>query len=254
MDKEIWGEYRFDRAYDLIWNYIASRAAHQQRVENLVQTAGHLGKTHVEEARRSARAKIHCIFYRDFNTWALQIVRKEDETKLLRAIQTNQQTQQFKRRVEDKKRLEMMLQWIDQQNAKIDVAEKALGTELLDRIIGEMNRSNKSRTLDNERKQQLFETMSKQQRVSFANSRNLIDVTPWMEGSIILSLLQEKDGGRPVVMAEIHHCRIKYEFVPKPNKKRKELTKKEQAKYDKGFEDLSFTDLKKLLKNEQQHL
>ena len=93
LDKETWGEYRFDRAYDLIWNNIASRAAQQQQVENLLQTAGHLGKMHVEEARRSARAKIHCIFYRDFNTWALQIVLQEDETKLLRAIQTNQQTQ-----------------------------------------------------------------------------------------------------------------------------------------------------------------
>jgi hypothetical protein len=32
----------FKKAEDLIWNAIALRAAHQQRIENLVQTAGHL--------------------------------------------------------------------------------------------------------------------------------------------------------------------------------------------------------------------
>jgi hypothetical protein len=81
LDSKTWEgkPYNFERAEELIWNAIAPRAAHQQRVENLVQTAGHLGKTHVEEERRSARAKIHSIFYRDFKIWALDIMRKEDE-------------------------------------------------------------------------------------------------------------------------------------------------------------------------------
>jgi hypothetical protein len=79
LDKETWGEHDFTRAYELIWNAIALRAAHQQRVENLVQTAGFLGKTKVEEVRRSARAKIHCIFYRDFKTWSLAILRKKTD-------------------------------------------------------------------------------------------------------------------------------------------------------------------------------
>jgi hypothetical protein len=81
LDRETWRgkPYNFDRAEHLIWNIIAPRAAHQQRVENLVQTAGFLGQTHVEEERRSARAKIHSIFYRDFKIWALDILRKEDE-------------------------------------------------------------------------------------------------------------------------------------------------------------------------------
>jgi hypothetical protein len=60
----------------LIWNAVGLRAAHQQRVENLVQMVGHLGKTHVKEARQSARTKIHCIFYRDFNAWVLDIMQK----------------------------------------------------------------------------------------------------------------------------------------------------------------------------------
>jgi hypothetical protein len=64
----------FARAEELIWNAIAPRAAHQQRVENLVQIAGHLGKTNVSEARRSARAKIHSLFYRGGFIKAVQVV------------------------------------------------------------------------------------------------------------------------------------------------------------------------------------
>eukprot|EP00956_Cyclotella_meneghiniana_P035449 scaffold115112_cov60-Cyclotella_meneghiniana.AAC.5 len=52
LDPATWGDHDFSRAEALIWNAIAPRAAHQQRVENLVQTAAHLGQTHVEEARR----------------------------------------------------------------------------------------------------------------------------------------------------------------------------------------------------------
>jgi hypothetical protein len=48
LNKSTWGEHDFTRAYNLIWNSIVPRAAHQQQVENLVQTAGNLGKTKVE--------------------------------------------------------------------------------------------------------------------------------------------------------------------------------------------------------------
>jgi molybdopterin converting factor small subunit len=115
-----------------------------------------------------------------------------------------------------------------------------------------MSRTNKSSVADNERKRHLFEAMSKQQRDRFASPKNLFDVTPWMEGSIILSLLQEKDGGRPNVMAEINARQIKYEFVPAPNKRVRDMTKKEKEKYNKGFDGISITDLKKLLKRHEQ--
>ena len=92
LDKMTWGDHCFQSAEDMIWNNIVSRAAHQQRVENLVQTAGHLDKTHVEEARRSARAKIHCLYYCDLNAWALQILRREDEQRLLKSLQQKQTT------------------------------------------------------------------------------------------------------------------------------------------------------------------
>jgi hypothetical protein len=74
-----------------------------------------------------------------------------------------------------------------------------------------------------------------------------------MDGSIILSLLQEKDGGRPIFMAKIHEGQIQYEFIPAPNKQVKDMTKAEKTKYNKGFDGLSITDLKKLLKQQEQH-
>eukprot|EP00956_Cyclotella_meneghiniana_P019200 scaffold32730_cov36-Cyclotella_meneghiniana.AAC.2 len=44
-------------------------------------------RSHVEEARQSARAKIHCIYYCDFNAWANQFVREEDGLYILEALQ-----------------------------------------------------------------------------------------------------------------------------------------------------------------------
>jgi hypothetical protein len=180
------------------------------------------------------------------------LLRQRDELELLEAIRTKQKTLQLRRRVEGKVRLELMSEWIDQQNEKIEEAEKELGSDVMSTIVEEMSRSNKSSTADNERKWQIFKVMSRKQRNRFANSKNLIDVTPQMDGYIILSLLQEKDGGRPIVMAEINARQIKYEFVPAPKKRVQDMTKAEKTKYNKGFDGLSITDLKKLLKQHKQ--
>eukprot|EP00956_Cyclotella_meneghiniana_P007342 scaffold9965_cov69-Cyclotella_meneghiniana.AAC.23 len=212
LDRDTWGSYSFARAEDMIWNSIASQAAHQQRVENLVQTAGHLGKTHVEEARRSARAKIHCIYYRDFNAWAKQFVRAEDELRILKALQNNRPTPQFRQHVEGKMRLTLMSEWIDEQHNKIEAAERELDNELLRTIEEEMSRSNKSSALDNERKQQIFASMALQKRNRHANIRNFID---------------DADGGREPMLAEIAKRGIKYVFVPNPTKRVSDMSKKE---------------------------
>jgi hypothetical protein len=256
MDPETWGNYRFDKAYDLIWNAVGSRAAHQQRVENLVQTAGHLGKTHVEEARRSARAKIHCIFYRDFNAWALDIMRKRDEQKILKDLQKQQnqtraqqtKIRQIRRRVDGKARLELFSQWIDEQNKEIECAEKELGEETMKTIMKELSQGNKSSKLDNEEKQRLFEMASKQSKSRVMLSKHLCDVTPWMEGSIILSFVSQKEGGRPYLMAEIDHRGIKY----KPTKKITDMTKEEKAKHAKKFDGLTMNELKNVLRLEER--
>jgi GTPase Era involved in 16S rRNA processing len=156
----------------MIWNAIAPRAAHQQRVENLVQMAGFLGKTHVEEARRSARAKIHCIYQRDFNTWALNIMRQCDEKKLLAKIQqqmtqqpnssaNTQQTKKIKQqlkhyKVEGADRLELFAKWIDLKSKEIAEAEAYLSDEKKQQIMKEMTREGKISRLENEEKEKRF--------------------------------------------------------------------------------------------------
>eukprot|EP00956_Cyclotella_meneghiniana_P028147 scaffold64937_cov68-Cyclotella_meneghiniana.AAC.1 len=90
------------------------------------------------------------------NAWAKQFVRVEDELRILKALQNNRPTPQFRRRVEGKMRLALMSEWIDEQHNKIEAAERELDNTLLKTIEEEMSRTNKSSPLDNERKQQIF--------------------------------------------------------------------------------------------------
>jgi hypothetical protein len=147
LNKSTWEgkPFNFERAEDLIWNAIAPRAAHQQRVENLVQAAGHLGKTNVEEAWRSARAKIHSLFYRDFSTYALSTTRQADITSI------NIITRRL--RVEGAQRLIMKAKFTDSLLDKMDVAVKSLeeaDPTIMSTIISDMYLRNKSSALANE--------------------------------------------------------------------------------------------------------
>jgi pyruvate-formate lyase-activating enzyme len=153
-------------------NAIAPRAAHQQRVENLVHTAGFLGKTKVEEVRRSARAKIHCIFYRDFKIWSLAILRKKTDREneermqqLTQNLQTQQQPihlqmKQTPQKVDGANRLEMMSEWMDLQYEAIEAARKSLGyTERMKSIIRDINDpKDKSSAEDNAAKFEQIQT------------------------------------------------------------------------------------------------
>jgi hypothetical protein len=199
--------------------------------------AGHLGKMHVEEARRSARAKIHCIFYQDFNAWALQIIRKRDKAKLLAALQTN------------RKVAELMSQWIDEKHNEINKAEANFGDEKMKTILHELSKTNKSSREDNANKLLAFEHATKWGRDRSVMSKHLCDVTPWMEGGIILSLLSQKDGGREYLMAEINERGIRF---PKSKKKVNQMTKKEKEKFDKKFDGMTMTDLKALLRRHER--
>jgi hypothetical protein len=69
-----------------------------------------------------------------------------------------------------------------------------------------------------------------------------------MNGSIILSLLQDADVGREPMLAEIAKRGIEYVFVPNPTKQVSTMSKKEKKKYDKGFAGLLMTELKSLVK------
>lgn len=211
LDAETWHEtpYNFERARRLLWNAIAPCAAHQQRVENLLQTAGHLGKTHVEEERRSARAKIHSVLYRDLKICALDTLRQEDkqqqieleeEERLAResgVIQDTEQQQKRKKqpkrmKVEGKRRLELHAQWIDEKSDEIEEAVAFLEQRsegLMRTIKSEMHRDNKTSKIANEDTLKQYTLIADRQRDRRFTSKHVVDITPWMEGSVILSYI-----------------------------------------------------------------
>jgi hypothetical protein len=126
-----------------------------------------------------------------------------------------------------------MSQWIDEKQKERDEAEVNLGEEKMKTILRELSKTNKSSSEDNANKLKTFERATKRGRDRSVTSKHLCDVTPWMEGGIILSLLSQKDGAREYVMAEINKRGIRF---PKPKKKVSQMTKKEKEKFDKKFD------------------
>ena len=72
--------------------------------------------------QQNARAKIHCIFYRDFKTWSSAIVRERKKEKMAEMDATQQKQKPKKKtreqreqrvKVEGKARLELFSEWID---------------------------------------------------------------------------------------------------------------------------------------------
>jgi hypothetical protein len=241
LDPATWEStpYDFTRAEDLIWNAIAPRAAHQQRVENLVQTAGHLGKTNVEEARCSARAKIHSLFYRDFSTYALNAVRKADVSA--KKIITRQ-------KVEGSQCLVMKAKFTDALLDKIDRDVKEIEQQtpgMMKTIVSEMYLRNKSSAEANEATYKKYEEASNAEVNRILQSKNLVDVSAWMDGSVILSYISDKEGGREYVLAELEHRGIKYY----PEKKPEQMTKTDKKRHQSGlWKDQTITWMKKALK------
>ena len=99
---------------------VRSKPAHIQRGENLVQTAKFLGKTNVEEKRRTACCMIHCTFSRDFKAAALNELHQKE---------TDPKKQQHIIKVEGKKRMKMFSAWIDKQFNAIEAVCKSLGSK-----------------------------------------------------------------------------------------------------------------------------
>ena len=102
-------------------------------------------------------------------------------------------------------------------------------------IMAEMCGEHKSSRLVDDDKLTTYNRAANKQRDRTLESKHLQDVTPWMNGSVILSYLYEKDGARPFVLAEIKKRDIKY----KPVKAVKDMTKKELAKHKKQWEGCS---------------
>eukprot|EP00956_Cyclotella_meneghiniana_P009982 scaffold13785_cov38-Cyclotella_meneghiniana.AAC.1 len=277
LDRSTWGDRDFSKSEATIWNEIAPRAAHQQRVENLVQTAGFLGQTHVEEARRSARAKIHCIFYRDMKIWALDSLRKEDAAKKKkekrrrqrRQQQRQQQSQQSpsaqqstaqqpnqpksrkqtkRQKVEGKKRLKMLSQWIDWKVDEIDKARESLGETKMKEIVATLSRDKKISTEENDAKVEEFKSAAEKPHERTIDSKHLADITCWMDGLIVASYLTKTNGAWDFLMAEIKHRRIN-----RPNKiERGAKNKVKKTVQIKEWTDLKEAELVTLIKVHEQ--
>lgn len=67
LNKSTWNGEDLNKLELGIWNYVDPRSSHQQLAE----------KQNVNEARRSAQCKNHCVFSRDFNTETTNILCKK---------------------------------------------------------------------------------------------------------------------------------------------------------------------------------
>jgi hypothetical protein len=151
----------FAKAEELIWNAVAPRAAHQQQVENLVQTASHLGKTNLNEVRWSAQAKIHSIFYREFNQWALEIECKNNAKKA--KLKSNLPQKPLRTKVKGaclfKLKAEYTTKQLDLMDNTINELEKENPNNMKE-ILSELSKFNKQSEIDNDAKYQKFKEAS----------------------------------------------------------------------------------------------
>ena len=151
-------------------------------------------------------------------------------------------------KVEGKIRLELHSKWIDRQLKETpeDGISYLEGQEegIMEDIMAEMCRDHKSSHLANEETLQRYNQAANKQRNRRVVSKHLVDITPWVEGSVILSYLYEKDGARPYVLAEIKKRRIKYNTT----KPFDEMNKKEKERHKKKWEGCSIKQMTAALK------
>ena len=84
-------------------------------------------------------------------------------------------------KVEGKRRLELHSKWIDQKSREIDEAISFLEKRqagIMKVIMAEMCLDNKSRTV------RRYKSAANKQRDRVVDSKHLVDITPWMEGSL----------------------------------------------------------------------
>lgn len=228
LDESTWADNDLKKLEEAIWNYIGCRPTHQQLAENLVQTAGHLAKTGVGEARRSARAKNHCIFARDFNTESVAVLRRRRKKRKRRAetetitnheesaTAANQAGNEVApkrprvdskpRRPEGKQRLEMFIQYADKKLKQIKVAKEKLGKPRMKTIYNQI-RTDKYKTsaVEVEAMMKRFEGgLAKADDMVIA-SKNLIEVTAAMDGAVVLRHLNIKNKGKEYLLAELDY-------------------------------------------------
>jgi hypothetical protein len=216
LDKSTWNGNDLSKLQVGIWNYIGCKPSHQQLAENLVQMAGHLAKTNVNEARRSARCKNHCIFSQDFNMETVEILCKKrkreaeeatnDESDL--TTQPKKKKKKRPRRAEGKFRLQHFINYFEQKQKHMTTAKESLGQQRTkSKSIYNQIRTNKykSSTIEVEEKMKKFDaSFAKAKNMNIA-SKNLIEVTAAMEGAVVLRHLNIKNNGKPYLLAELEY-------------------------------------------------
>jgi hypothetical protein len=157
----------------------------------------------------------------------------------------------YRQKVEGKKRLELHAKWIDMRLKEIEdsiafLEEQKPGMTKL--IKSELSLHNKSsRSVREATLNQYTRAANNPSANRAVESEHLVDITPWMEGSVILSYLVQKEGARPYIFAEIKHRCIKYT----PEKLVNKMTKEEKEKHKKKWDGASISRLKTLLRNDE---
>ena len=105
--------------------------------------------------------------------------------------------------------MELFSKWMDQQLDGIQQARDELGNEAMNAIVAELGKENKSSAADREEAIQQFKRASKSNKNRTVASIHLADVTPWMEGAIILSYLTATNKCKEYIIEELKHRRVK---------------------------------------------
>ena len=107
------------------------------------------------------------------------------------------------RRQEGKQKLKMFIQYSDGILNSINVAKKALTATRVCEIYNNMHTNkNKSSTVVAEEKKTLFNA-ALQKKLNPKEGKYLNDLTPFINGTVVLSYLNGVNGGRPYLLAEL---------------------------------------------------
>eukprot|EP00956_Cyclotella_meneghiniana_P007228 scaffold9874_cov51-Cyclotella_meneghiniana.AAC.10 len=146
--------------------------------------------------QQNARAKIHCIFYRDFKTWSSAIVRQRKKRRWPRWMQRNK-SKNRRRRLGNNASSE------SRSRGRREAALEELGEEAIKAIVAKLSKENKSSAVEQDKAIQQFKRASKSNKNRTVSSVHLADMTPWMEGAIILSYLTATNNSKEFIIAEL---------------------------------------------------
>ena len=150
--------------------------------------------------------------------------------------------------MEGKERLVGFSKWLDDKLWQIGVAKKELGPEKMKEIESRLrNKAGKTSAIENKQLEEVFLMTTMTGKHRYIDPNNLADITPWMDGSIILSYLTGTNKAREYLMAELIERKIK---CPKkwPRKKKG----KHHEIVVKSWDDLNETELRHLIRRHEK--